>query len=116
MVDDNRDAGDSIATLLRLDGHEVRVARDGSSALACVNSFHPEVVLLDIGLPDMDGNEVARLIRANPAVPDVLLVALSGYGKPEAGLSKQGHFDHYLVKPADLTQLNGLIATGTKRE
>ncbi|MGO4331820.1 ATP-binding protein [Cupriavidus sp. 2TAF22] len=115
VVDDNCDAGDSIATLLRLDGHEVRVARDGSSALTCVDNFHPEVVLLDIGLPDIDGNEVARLIRANPNLPDVRLVALSGYGRPEGGLGERRDFDHYLVKPAALTQLNALIAMGAKR-
>lgn len=115
VVDDNRDAGDSIAALLRLDGHEVQIARDGSSALARVDRFHPDVVLLDIGLPDMDGHEVARRIRANPEFSNVLLVALSGYGTPGLSLSEHKPFDHYLVKPASLTQLNALIATGAKR-
>lgn len=112
VVDDNDDAGQSIAALLRLDGHEVLVARDGISALECLKTFRASVILLDIGLPDLDGYEVARRIRSMPGQSDVLVVALSGYGKPDHDRRKGTAIDHYLVKPADLRQLAALMASG----
>lgn len=114
VVDDNDDAAQSTAALLRLDGHDVCVERDGTSALACIEAFRPEVVLLDIGLPDIDGYEVARQIRSMPNQSNVLLVALSGYGKPDNDRRKETAIDHYLVKPADPGQLSVLIAFGRK--
>lgn len=112
VVDDNADAAQSTAALLRLDGHEVRVVRDGMSALECRKNFRPEVILLDIGLPDLDGYEVARRIRAMPDQANVLVVALSRYGMPDHERRKVTAIDHYLVKPADLRQLEALIAGG----
>lgn len=112
LVDDNNDAAQSTAALLLLDGHKVRVAADGTAALASVEEFRPEVILLDIGLPDMDGYEVARRIREMPEQTSVLVVALSGYGLPATGLHRQGAIDHYMVKPADYQKLNALISRG----
>ncbi|MGI4812753.1 MAG: chemotaxis protein CheB [Janthinobacterium lividum] len=110
VVDDNLDALESSAALLRIDGHDVRTARDGPSALRCVEEFKPEVVLLDIGLPEMDGYEVARRLRLMPAQSDTLLIAHSGYGEEEhLERARQAGFDHHLVKPADLSRLTALI-------
>lgn len=112
VVDDNDDAAQSVAALLRLDGHEVVIARDGVSALEGLQTFRPEVILLDIGLPDLDGYEVARRMRSMPDQSDVLVVALSGYGTPNQERLKQSAIDHYLVKPVDLRQLEALIEQG----
>ncbi|RDJ98511.1 response regulator [Cupriavidus lacunae] len=112
VVDDNDDAAQSLAALLRLDGHEVRVARDGMSALECLKTFRPDAILLDIGLPDLDGYEVARRIRAMPEQANVLVVALSGYGMPDHERREVTGIDHYLVKPADLRQLDAFLAGG----
>ena len=116
VVDDNLDALESSAALLRIDGHEVETARDGPSALLCVEQFKPEVVLLDIGLPDMDGYEVARRIRSMPGQHDTLLIAHSGYGEEEhLQRATQAGFDHHLIKPADLSQLSALVALCRER-
>jgi two-component system CheB/CheR fusion protein len=116
VVDDNLDALESSAALLRIDGHEVQIARDGPSALLCVEQFKPEVVLLDIGLPDMDGYEVARRIRSIPGQHDTLLIAHSGYGEEEhLQRATQAGFDHHLIKPADLSQLSALVALCRER-
>ena len=84
VVEDNIDAGDSLSMLLRLHGHEVLVARTGPTALEVAASFHPALVLLDIGLPGMDGYEVARRLRADPALTGMTLCALTGYTPSEA--------------------------------
>ena len=102
VVDDNVDAARSLARLLaRLYGQEVRVAHDGPEALAVAGEFRPEVVLLDIGLPGMDGNEVARRLRGRPEFEKTLLVALTGWGQEaDVERSRSAGFDHHLVKPA----------------
>jgi PAS domain S-box-containing protein len=103
VVDDNDDGAASLATLLRLAGHDVRTAGDGARALAVARAFRPEVVLLDIALPgELDGYEVARRLRQEPGLEGVLLIALTGLGAPEdvARASTAG-FDHHLAKPAD---------------
>jgi CheY-like chemotaxis protein len=111
VVDDNADGADSLAVLLRSEGHEVRTALDGSAALALCEQFLPDVVLLDIGLPQMDGYEVARRIRTLPGLESVNLVALSGYGQQEDRLrGTEAGFDHYLVKPAGTEALRELIS------
>ena len=111
MVDDNQDAAESLATLLDLFGHRVAVAHDGQSALATARSFAPRVVLLDIGLPGLDGYDVARRLRREPSLAPVLLIALSGYGQEEnRHRASEAGFDHYLVKPADPAVLNELLA------
>ena len=103
VVDDNVDAARSLARLLaRLYGQEVRVAHDGPEALAVAEEFRPEVVLLDIGLPGMDGYEVARRLRERPEFEGTLLVALTGWGQEsDVERSRAAGFDHHLVKPAN---------------
>jgi signal transduction histidine kinase len=112
VVDDNGDAADTLGLLLQVQGHEVRTAHDGAAALAIMaDLFLPDVVLLDIGLPGMDGYEVARRLRRNPVLGSMLLVALTGYGNEEVrNQARQAGFDHYMVKPLDLEALEALLA------
>jgi len=106
IVDDNEDSTRSMAILQRSRGHETRTAFTGPAAVAAAAEFLPEVVLLDIGLPGMDGFEVARRLRAMPALAGAFLVAMSGYGSPEDRAQAQAAgFDEYLVKPVDLDLL-----------
>ncbi|HWI19635.1 MAG TPA: response regulator, partial [Vicinamibacterales bacterium] len=110
IVDDSRDGGESLAMLLRVLGAEVSLAHSGRMALECVEGFKPDVVLLDIGMPGMDGYEVARRIRANPASRHISLIALTGWGQDEdRKRSVAAGFNHHLVKPADLEQLRQLL-------
>jgi CheY-like chemotaxis protein len=112
VVDDNLDAADSLALLLRVAGHDVQVCHDGRDALTAAAAFQPEVVLLDIGLPGMDGYEVARQLRERAETERVLIVALTGYGQEEdVRRSMEAGFDHHFVKPADLTALSALFAS-----
>jgi signal transduction histidine kinase/DNA-binding response OmpR family regulator len=111
VVDDNQDAAETIALYLQLEGHEVKTVRDGHQALACVGVFAPQVVVLDIGLPGLNGYEVAQRLRELPATRQALIVALSGYGQPEdKQRALEAHFDHYFVKPADPQALVDRIA------
>jgi PAS domain S-box-containing protein len=111
VVDDNRDAALSLALLLRLQGHEVRVANDGPSALEIASTFRPSVIFLDIGMPRMDGYEVARRLRQQSGLENSVLVALTGWGqKEDRRRSKEAGFDHHLVKPAEAKGLEALLA------
>jgi CheY-like chemotaxis protein len=110
VVDDNIDAADSLALFLRLAGHDVQVCHGGPEALATVTTFHPQVVLLDIGLPGIDGYEVARRLRSRPETESALIVALTGYGQEEdVRRSREAGIDHHFVKPADLSALNAIL-------
>ena len=110
VVDDNRDAAESLGILLRFLGAEVQVANDGLSALAQLREFRPSAVLLDIGMPGMDGYEVAARIRALPDFRGVLLIALTGWGQADdRQRSRDAGFDHHLVKPVDVPVLQGLL-------
>ncbi|MEW4569687.1 PAS domain-containing protein [Tautonia sp. JC769] len=113
IVDDNRDAAVTLGTLLgKIAGHDVRLAHDGPEALRVAARFEPEVVLLDIGLPGMDGYEVARRLRDTPAGSLALLIALTGWGQQEDHRrSQEAGFDHHLVKPVDSDVIEGLIAS-----
>jgi PAS domain S-box-containing protein len=110
IVDDNRDALESLATLLRLAGHEVTIASDGASGLRIVDETRPDLALLDIGLPGMSGYEVARRLReAGCSVP---LAAVTGYGTPEdRERTRAAGFDHHLVKPVDTASLERLLGS-----
>jgi CheY-like chemotaxis protein len=111
VVDDNHDVAESTAVLLRRAGCEVHLAHDGEEALRLVSRVRPDAVLLDIGLPRMNGYEVAEHIRSDPENRDILIVAVSGYGQQEHRLrSKQAGFDQHVVKPIDPTALAGLLA------
>ena len=110
IVDDNADAAKTSALLLKLLGHEIRTATDGVSGLESARVFKPDVVLLDIGLPGMDGFEVARRLREMPEARNALIVAISGYGQAEdRRRSKEAGFDFHVVKPATLEKLQALI-------
>ena len=100
MVDDNVDTAMALAKLLRLLGHEVVVAHDGKAAIDAARAHRPEVVLLDIGLPGMDGYEVATKLREEKCCKDATIVAVSGYGQEnDRRRSQDAGFDHHLVKP-----------------
>jgi PAS domain S-box-containing protein len=115
VVDDNRDAAMAMAQLLEIAGHTVRQAHDGQSALETAAAFRPGVVLLDIGLPGLDGFEVAKRMRADPALEDVMLIAISGYCQEEdRRRSRKAGFDHHLAKPTELRELLALIADASR--
>jgi signal transduction histidine kinase/CheY-like chemotaxis protein len=112
IVDDNRDAANTLGALLQLIGADVRVAYDGETALEAVPGFRPSVVLLDLGMPGMDGYEVARRIRAEPAARDTTLIALTGWGEAsDRERSREAGFRHHLVKPVDLNAMQAVLAT-----
>jgi PAS domain S-box-containing protein len=111
VVDDNRDAVDALAMMLRLNGSDVEVAYDGQSGLATAQSFRPDAIVLDIGLPGMDGYEVARRLRARPETADKLIIAVTGYGqKEDRQRALAAGFDHHLVKPIESETLIQLLA------
>lgn len=113
IVDDNQDAADSLAMLLKVKGHETHVVYSGKQALASIESFKPDVALLDIGLPELNGYDLARQLRSLPHSQALRLVALTGYGQAEdQQRARAAGFDGHLVKPVDLSALERAIATG----
>ena len=110
VVDDNQDAAESFTILLRAQGHDARAAFSGPAALEMIKDFAPEIVFLDIGMPGMDGYEVARRLRQQTAAPKMTLVAVTGWGQQEdRRRSAESGFDHHLVKPLDPHALESLI-------
>lgn len=111
IVDDNEDAANSLAMILSLDGHEVQSAYSGPQALEQVDSFDPDVVLLDIGLPVMDGYEVARRIRERPNAGAIRLIALTGYSREsDKARAREAGFDDHVVKPVEIARLRSVLA------
>lgn len=116
VVDDNVDAATTLHVALEIEGHVVETVHDGSAAVASMDSFGPDTVLLDIGLPQMDGYEVARRIRARSDGQRVLLIALTGWGQAEdRQRAHEAGFDYHLTKPVTVTQLDSLMAEGDRR-
>ena len=110
VVDDNRMSADSMATLLQMTGHEAHTAYDGLEAVAATTAFRPDVILLDIGLPKLNGYEAARKIREQPWGKNIVMVALTGWGQDEdRQKSKEAGFNGHLVKPVELTSLMKLL-------
>jgi CheY-like chemotaxis protein len=107
VVDDNADAADSLCTLLRLWGYDAHVAYDGTTGLEAASALLPDCLFLDIGLPGVDGYDLAQRLRAHPALSRAKLVALSAYSDRER--SRAAGFDHHLVKPADPREVEGLL-------
>ena len=117
VADDNRDAADSLAMLLSAEGHDVRVAHDGASAVRIAKDFRPDVALLDIGMPGMSGLEVAEAIRASDLDRCPLLVAITGWAQQsDRDRSKDAGFDHHLTKPVDYTEVAKLLQPGIWRQ
>lgn len=111
VVDDNEDAAESLAVLLRLDGHEVRVAHDGMQAIEAALLEPPDAVLLDINMPGLNGYEVARRLRAEPTLQDVVLIAVTGYSQPAQQRDiEQAGMHHHLTKPVDHEQVREVLA------
>ena len=111
VVDDNHDSAESLAMLLRLLGHEVNTAHDGPSALSSASRHRPEIVLLDIGLPGMNGYDVAKEIRASPDLNAIRLVAITGYGQEgDRRRALDAGFDEHVVKPVEVDKLTELMA------
>jgi PAS domain S-box-containing protein len=115
VVDDNEDAAMGLSRLLEYSGHVVRQAYSGPDALRVAAEFRPHAILLDLGLPDLDGYEVARRLRADPALGDVLLIALSGYCQEgDRRRSREAGFDHHVAKPAGHQELLELLAQAVR--
>lgn len=111
IVDDNIDISESSEIILSFAGHSVRTASNGRQALAVTLEFEPDIVLLDIGLPDMSGYEVAREIRLLPQFKSTRLIAISGHDTPEArAKSQQAGFNYHVGKPVNLATLDALFA------
>ncbi|MFO1019174.1 MAG: ATP-binding protein [Planctomycetales bacterium] len=110
VVDDNRDAATTLGMLMKALGSEVQTANDGPTALSIMESFRPDLVLLDIGMPQMDGYEVARRIRQRPEFEKIQLAALTGWGQDsDRERTREAGFNHHLVKPAGIQELQGLL-------
>jgi CheY-like chemotaxis protein/anti-sigma regulatory factor (Ser/Thr protein kinase) len=110
VVDDNRDAAESMAMMLRLLGNDVATAHDGMEAVATAERFRPQVILMDVGMPRLDGYEATRRIRARPGGAAVTVIALTGWGQDgDKQRSQEAGCDGHLVKPVDLTDLKALL-------
>jgi CheY-like chemotaxis protein len=110
VVDDSVDSAETLGELLRIWGHDVRLVHDGPAAVAAAREYRPDVILLDIGLPGMDGVEVARQLKAD-GLGGRMLVALTGYGEQaDKQRTQQAGFSHHLVKPVDPDTLRKLLA------
>jgi len=112
IADDNQDALESLALMLRMEGHEVHCASDGEEALTLAAQRRPEILVLDVGMPKLDGCEVARRIRAESWGRDAVLVALTGWGQEiDRRRSREAGFDMHLVKPVDPATLCDMLVT-----
>ncbi len=112
VVDDSVDTAQTLAMLLEMSGHDVRTAHTGPNALEATLDYRPNVVLLDIGLPGLNGYEVAKRIRQQPVLHNILLVAMTGYGQEtDRQISQETGFDHHLVKPVDFGHVEQILAT-----
>ncbi|HEV8062009.1 MAG TPA: response regulator [Gemmataceae bacterium] len=117
LVDDNVDAAESLAIILEINGHEVHLAHDGLTALDAAGVHQPDAVLLDIGLPGLNGYQVAERLRAQPETKSTLLIAVSGYGQEEdLRTSRRAGFDHHLIKPVNVDELLKLLAQPANME
>jgi CheY-like chemotaxis protein/two-component sensor histidine kinase len=115
LADDNRDAAESLAALLRMVGHDVRIAYDGVEAVGLAAEYHPDVAVLDIGMPKMNGYEVAKNLRTDPGTRAMTIIALSGWGQEEDKRhSREAGIDHHLVKPLEPASLLRLLETTTR--
>ena len=116
VVDDSHDAADSTAEMLSLMGYEIAVAYSGQEALQHCSKFSPDMMLIDIGMPEMNGNQLAELIRGHEGCRETFLIAISGYhDENHKQLSKKAGFDLYLIKPVDPRELLATLEAQSKR-
>lgn len=116
VIDDNIDAADMLAMMLQMFGHEVQTAYTGEDALEIMVEYHADIVLLDIGLPGMNGYEIAQRLRQQPQTKEVRLIAMTGYGQEsDRQRSQEAGFDYHLVKPVDPQKLQNLLETLAKQ-
>ena len=116
VVDDNVDAAESLAMLLKASGHDTRIAHDGPTALEATLDDPPDAVLLDIGLPRLNGYEVAKRMRQQGVLQNVILIAMTGYGQQtDRQRSQEAGFDHHLVKPVDFNDLQQILVAVSKK-
>lgn len=114
LVDDSADSTEPLSLLLQAKGHETRVATDGAEAISLADEFRPRYVLLDLGLPRMDGFEVARRLRKRPYGSDLVLVALTGWaGRDVRSKAAEAGFDYHLVKPVNWDELEKIVHSVT---
>jgi CheY-like chemotaxis protein len=110
IVDDNKDAAESLAMLLEILGYKVSAVYDGETALDAARTTHPDVIFLDIGLPGIDGHEVARRLRTYPELAGSLLIAMTGFGSPaDKERSRAAGFNHHLIKPVEVEVLEEIL-------
>ena len=115
MVDDNHDSGHTLSLLLKIKGHEVRTASDGLEAIAAAEEFRPDIILMDVGMPKLNGYEATRRIRETPFGKDIMIVALTGWGQAsDVARSIEAGCSAHLVKPVDFAELERLLATAKK--
>jgi CheY-like chemotaxis protein len=111
IADDNRDAAESLAMLLQMEGHEVTVVHDGHEAVAAFERVRPDAALLDIGMPGLNGYEIAQLIRRAPYGREVILVAVTGWGQDSDKVqATQAGFNHHFTKPVEPDAITALLA------
>jgi CheY-like chemotaxis protein len=116
VVDDNIDAAESLSRFLELLGHEVQVAWDGNAAIALARTMRPEFVFLDIGLPGYDGFQVAEILRREPGLASVRIIAITGHGREEdRQRSLAAGIEYHLVKPVDLNFIASLVGTAPSK-
>jgi CheY-like chemotaxis protein len=116
IVDDYPDAAEAASMLITLYGHECRTATTGQDALAQAATFDPEIVILDIGLPDISGYEVARTLRARPGGRSLYLAAVTGWGQPEdRARALAAGFDQHVLKPTDAAKIKGILQLAAER-
>jgi two-component system, chemotaxis family, CheB/CheR fusion protein len=115
VVEDNEDSCNMLVTFLEASGFQCQSANDGPAGLALIRETRPEIALIDVGLPGMDGLDVARSLRRAAETADIYLVALTGYGQPgDRKAARDAGFDDHLVKPVDLDQLVGCLSVGRR--
>jgi CheY-like chemotaxis protein len=115
VVDDNLDSGRTLSMLLKVRGHEVRTAGDGLEAIATAEEFQPDIILMDVGMPKLNGYEATRRLREKPFGKDIMIVALTGWGQAsDVASSIEAGCSAHLVKPVDFASLERLIATAKK--
>jgi CheY-like chemotaxis protein len=116
LVDDNADSTEPLSLLLQTRGHETRISTDGEEAIALADDFRPDCVVLDLGLPRMDGYEVARQLRQRPYGGDIVLVALTGWaGKDIRSKAAEAGFDYHLVKPVNWEELEKIVESAVRQ-